>query len=91
MQKQKVILIFFGRFRTNQFKKNEYFEVFFPIVKFLDGKIFSTVFEISSLWFSNSTCFGCVLCKKNFQIDPKKENVECSFENPAKKAAGSSI
>ena len=84
MEKQKVILIFLADFAQVNSINNEYFEVFFPIVKILDGKFFSTLWELSSLYFSISNCFSCVYCKMNFQIDPMKENMECSFQNPAK-------
>ena len=84
MQKQKVILIFLADFAQVNSINNEYFEVFFPIVKILDGKSFSTVCELSPLWFSISTCFGCLFCKMNFQSDRKKESVECIFEKPGK-------
>ena len=91
MQKQKVILIFLADFPQVNSINNEYHEVFFPIVKILDGEFFSTLWELSSLWFSISTCFTGVSCIMNFQIVTKKENVECSFETPAKIVAGCSI
>ena len=84
MQKRKVILVFLADFAQVNSINNEYFEVFFPIVKILDGKCFSTLWELSSLCLSISTCFSCMFCKMNFQIDPMKENMECSFQNPGK-------